>query len=238
MNNNFSIEQLQEQLSMGFVFFQFTKKDGTLRNVIGTRNHKIIDLIWSNNENAGNGKGRTPSPMVLTFFDLTCMDFRSMLRTADFKVLTAFLPMENAFKVATDFARENGDVVMTAMLNHKGIELFENAGNKPMIAELDRVGAYWSQTDGDGFDCDTTETDEYDRDFSSAHIIAQQLKERAQERKTQSGWSAAPSAERNERRTQGNAVERGGTDLVAELISIRKQIAKLTDREREILELL
>lgn len=67
-------DEIENRLATGTITFSFIKKDGGLREVIGTRN--LNQIHWQKHPMGL----KEPSPTVVTFFDTQIQDWRSMRR--------------------------------------------------------------------------------------------------------------------------------------------------------------
>lgn len=73
-----SAEDLRRRLRTAITKFYFVKKDGSMREVLGTTN---LNHVPSSNHPSGV---RESSPSVVVFFDTTIQEWRSAQNTTDF----------------------------------------------------------------------------------------------------------------------------------------------------------
>ena len=82
------LTKIKDEMTSKIVRFSFRKLDGSTRIAVGTRN---LDIIEASGGKAALPKGlRTPSPKVLTFFDLIKREWRCFRRDRLLKMLKVF----------------------------------------------------------------------------------------------------------------------------------------------------
>lgn len=116
------LEVCKVALNHGVVKFQFTKKDGTERIAIGTRNPEILDAVGGTPKGANEDR-KEQNPLIYCFFDLVKGAWRCFRTDLFGHILYENMDKEQTAREILREARSNGEDEVGRMMASKFVPM-------------------------------------------------------------------------------------------------------------------